>query len=448
MTGKERILKVLNHEQADRIPWIPFTGVHSGLLTGFNAQEVLTDSDKLFQALLEAHKLYQPDGMPVMFDLQIEAEILGCGMLWAEKAPASVTSHPVSDKHLPDKKITKADGRIPIALNAYQKLRDAIGKDTALFGLICGPFTLASHLRGNEIFMDMFDDADFVHQLMAYTTELAKTMSEIYIEAGFDVIGVVDPLVSQISPQHFEEFFADSFLETFQFIASKNVPSAFFVCGNATRNIEVMCKTQPNSIFVDENVDMPQAKKITDQYRIAIGGNIPLTSIMLHGTQQDNMKYVIDLMDAIDDHGHLMIAPGCDMPFDTPPENVIAVQQAIRETESVREMLKNYEAPSDDIKVTLPDYASLTKPLIEVFTLDSLTCAACTYMMGAAKTAKEKYGNRVDLVEYKFTEKENIARVKKMGVKNLPSIYINGELKFSSIIPSLAELSEAIESYL
>ena len=81
---------------------------------------------------------------------------------------------------------------------------------------------------------------------------------------------------------------------------------------------------------------------------------------------------------------------------------------------------------------------------MEVFTLDSATCAACTYMMGAANAAKEQFGDKIDMIEYKFTIKENIARCKKMGVKNLPSIYINGKLKFSSIIPSKEELEAAL----
>lgn len=66
-------------------------------------------------------------------------------------------------------------------------------------------------------------------------------------------------------------------------------------------------------------------------------------------------------------------------------------------------------------------------------------------MMGAANVAKATYGDKIDMVEYKFTIKENIARCMKMGVKNLPSIYINGQLKFSSLIPSKEELEKAIE---
>ena len=110
-------------------------------------------------------------------------------------------------------------------------------------------------------------------------------------------------------------------------------------------------------------------------------------------------------------------------------------------------MVKNYTAGADfDLDaIVLPDYEHLSKPLVEVFTLDSATCAACTYMMGAANVAKETYGERIDMVEYKFTIKENIARCMKMGVKNLPSIYINGQLKFSSLIPSKEELEQAIE---
>jgi uroporphyrinogen decarboxylase len=65
-------------------------------------------------------------------------------------------------------------------------------------------------------------------------------------------------------------------------------------------------------------------------------------------------------------------------------------------------------------------------------------------MMGAAQRAVGELGGSADLVEYKFTKAENIARVVKMGITNLPSLYINGELKFSSIIPSNRELLEEI----
>ena len=137
------------------------------------------------------------------------------------------------------------------------------------------------------------------------------------------------------------------------------------------------------------------------------------------------------------------------MPYNVPVENCIGVAQAAIETDVVREMVKNYQAEEiDTSNVVIPDYASLTKPLVEVFTLDSAQCAACGYMMGAANQAKETFGDKIDMVEYKFIYKENVARCVKMGVPNLPSMYINGELKYRSIIPTKAELEAAINEAL
>lgn len=450
MTGKERVLMTLNHEMADRVPWVPFAGVHAASLIGKNATEALTDGDVLFDSLMEVKKLYAPDGMPVVFDLQVEAEILGCELVWADEAPAAVRTHPLADKTemlcdcsqpAPDK------GRLPMILDVMKRMSAEVGEDTALYGLICGPFTLASHLRGNDLFMDMILDENYVKTLMEYTTTTALKMVDMYIDAGMDVIAVVDPLVSQISPEHFEGMCHEAFKTVYDYIRAKGKASSFFVCGNATRQLDVMCKTGPDSISVDENVVMKTAKEITDKYNIAIGGNIPLTTLMLHGTQQENMKYVVNMLDELS-HDNLIIAPGCDMPFFVPAENAIGVAQAVRETESVRAMVANYEAPKEDIQVDLPDYENLKKPLVEVFTLDSATCAACTYMLGAMNVAGDTYGEKIDLVEYKFTEKVNIARCVKMGVTNLPCVYINGELKWSSIIPSREELFGVIDDLL
>ena len=131
-------------------------GVHAGKLKGYTAREVLQDKDKLVESLLEVKKIYQPDGMPVVFDLQIEAEILGCELLWADNNPPSVKSHPLADtKEIPTTIPQKTDGRLPMILEAMQTIKEKIGDDTALYGLFTGPFTLASHLRGQTFFMDM-----------------------------------------------------------------------------------------------------------------------------------------------------------------------------------------------------------------------------------------------------------------------------------------------------
>ncbi len=81
MTGKERILAILNKQETDCIPWVPFARVHAGKLIDCEADVLYSNADKCFESLKKVNELYKPDGQPMMFDLQIEAEILGCDLL-------------------------------------------------------------------------------------------------------------------------------------------------------------------------------------------------------------------------------------------------------------------------------------------------------------------------------------------------------------------------------
>ena len=165
---------------------------------------MLTDRAKLLESLLEVNRLYNPDGQPVMFDLQIEAEILGCGLVWAEDAPPSVVSHPLAnDLTIPTRLPEAHEGRLPLVLDVMRAMKAQVGEKTALYGLVTGPFTLASHLRGTDIFLDTVDNPEFLHDLLAYAAQVAVRVSSLYMEAGMDVIAVVDPVTSQVSPRMF-----------------------------------------------------------------------------------------------------------------------------------------------------------------------------------------------------------------------------------------------------
>ncbi len=443
--GKELLFRALRHEQVSSVPWVPYAGVHAGKLKGYSGEEILKDEKKLLESLLAVNEVYDPDGQPVVFDLQIEAEILGCELIWTGNGPPLIASHPMAGSmDIPTRMPLKEDGRLPMILSVMRQMKTAVGDKTALYGLITGPMTLASHLRGTEIFMDMMRRPEHFKNIVTYVRDIAKVMVDYYLEAGMDVIAIVDPLISQISPKHFAQMMSEPYQYLFDYIREKGAFSSLFVCGDATKNIEVMCQTGPDSIAVDENLNMITTKQITDRYNITLGGNIPLTTKMLLGNQQDNMKFVVDFLDSVDHH-NLILAPGCDMPYDTPIENTVGCLQAVRDPEKTKKMLANYSAPQLDLDaVVIPDYKNLPRPLVEVFTLDSATCAACTYMLGAVMDASTDFGPKIDVVEYKFTELENVARVVKMGVANLPSVYINGELKYSSLIPNRQELVDEI----
>jgi len=445
MNGKQLILSAFKGETTQRAPWVPYTGVQIANLKGYNAQEVLQDGDKLLECLLESNKQYSPDGQPVVFDLQIEAEILGCNLLWAKDSPPTVSSHPLSDtKEIPSKIPARTEGRLPMVLDVMKRMKEEVGSTTALYGLVCGPFTLASHLRSTNIFMDMYDDEEYVKNLMAYATDVAIAVADYYIEAGMDIIGSVDPLVSQISPEMFEQFMAADYKRFFDHVRARGALSSFFVCGDATKNLDVMAKSGPDCLSIDENIDIVAAKKITDAHNILISGNLQLTVVMLLGNQKDCQKAAIDLMDKMGTKGFIL-APGCDMPYGVPVENIVGVGQAVQNIEATRAFLANYVKEVVEIDVEMPDYDNLDHVLIEVLTIDSATCAACGYMKAAADEMPGIFGSdKVKVIERKILEPENIARLGKLGVGNLPAMAVNGKVTHVSLIPSRSELEKEV----
>ena len=95
MTGKQILIDAIMGKETPRPAWVPFVGVHGGRLIGVSARDYLQSSDLVVRGLRKAMELYRPDGLPILFDLQIEAEILGCDLRWAEEVPPSVVSHPL-----------------------------------------------------------------------------------------------------------------------------------------------------------------------------------------------------------------------------------------------------------------------------------------------------------------------------------------------------------------
>ena len=162
----------------------------------------------IVEGVKKAFELYDPDGLPALFDLQIEAEAMGCGLTYAKENPPAVSSHILEQgKTLADLKVpTEKDGRFPLALDATRRIVEALGDKIAIYGLITGPFTLALHLKGTEIFYDMLDEPEEVEKLMEFCKEVCLNTARMYIEAGCDIIALVDPMTSQISPDNFEEF--------------------------------------------------------------------------------------------------------------------------------------------------------------------------------------------------------------------------------------------------
>jgi uroporphyrinogen decarboxylase len=445
MTGKELVLQAINNETTERTPYVPFVGVHAASLLGISAEDYLKSKERMIEGVTKAVELYDPDGIPVVFDLQIEAEILGCNLIWADDNPPAVSSHALKEAgdldKLPDFDETK--GRIPMVLDVTRTARENF-PDVALYGLITGPFTLSLHLMGPEIFMAMYDDPDRVRQIMAFCTEVGKKMAGYYIENGVDVIAVVDPLTSQISPDDFKKFVTDYCTDIFGYVRERGKLSSFFVCGHAQKNVEAMCQCKPDNISIDENIPLDYVRDTAKRYNVSFGGNMRLTTVMLFGDEKDNLRHAAECIQVGGNTGFIL-APGCDIPYGVPKENIVAVSEMVKDEykrQIAMELVGTEEVATSDLD--LSEYGGTGKIKVDIITLDSEACAPCQYMVESVQEIAPEFDGVVEWVEHKIKTKEAIELMVALNVEKVPTICIDGQVAFISQIPKREDLVNAI----
>jgi len=446
-TGRELLLQAIDGAEVERVPWVPFCGVHSASLIGCDAAAFLQSAEKIVEGQSEAIRRYRPDGIPVVFDLQLEAEVLGCELRFAADNPPAVVSHPLEAGYdglhqlrLPD----ADDGRLPVVLEATRRLRRQ-HPDVALYGLVTGPFTLALHLRGTPVFMDTYDCPDDLQRLLTFCAAVAERMAELLVEAGADVIALVDPMTSQIGPDHFVELCAPHARRVFERVRALGRRSSFFVCGHAQKNVEAMCDCGCDNVSIDENIPLDYVREVCLAKGRSFGGNLQLTVVMLTGTPDDNRRHAIECLEIGGRRG-FVLAPGCDLPFATPPENVEAVAEMVHD-EYARQVAQQLaqEAGSSVAAFDLSQYGSGDKVIVDVITLDSEACAPCQYMVESVRQVAPQFEGIVEWREHKIKKREAIAFMSSLMVRNIPTICIDGQITFVSRIPPREELVAALQ---
>ena len=77
---------------------------------------------------------------------------------------------------------------------------------------------------------------------------------------------------------------------------------------------------------------------------------------------------------------------------------------------------------------------------IDVLTLDSVKCAACGYMMESIAALPDEVQTMINYREWSIKTKEGIGKFTELKGKVLPTICIEGDLVFESLIPQYEEL--------
>jgi len=296
--GKQDVIDAVKGLPTQKVPWVPYSGVHSAFLIKEPADKYLQNPDLMAKGVIFAAERYKADGIPLLFDLTVEAISMGCEHKWWPDNPPSITGHPLDKQTLAESGIKipgPKDGRWPVIIEAGKKVRAAL-PDVALYGILCGPLTLASHLRGVRIFTDVYKNKPLAKEIIDFAGEVAGEAARIYAEEiGCDVIAITDPVASQIKPETFREFVTPASQPAIKAIKKAGKVSSFFICGDATKVLEEVAQVGTDGFAIDEQLNLNYVRDVALKYGVGFGGNLKLTLALSLGLISPREDAIVSL---------------------------------------------------------------------------------------------------------------------------------------------------------
>jgi MtaA/CmuA family methyltransferase len=310
--AKQMLIDAYRGKKTVKAPWVPYAGVHCAFLINEPADKMLKDPALLAKGVVNAAKRYKADGIPLAFDLSVEANSVGCDLKWWGDNVPSVTNHPCSGKTPAQaglKLPTKDSGRWPVLFEAAKIAKPQLDElDCVMMGLFCGPLTLASHLAGVRIFTDVYKNKEFAHEVIKFAGEVGAVAAKFYADMGCEIVAIVDPVASQIKSVTFKEYVTPNCQAAIKAIHDAGKTSSFFICGDCTKVMEDVCKIGTHGFAIDEQLNLVFVRDLARKYGVGFGGNLKLTLALSLGLLSSREDAIVSLA-AGGQHGYTF-APG------------------------------------------------------------------------------------------------------------------------------------------
>jgi len=190
-------------------------------------------------------------------------------------------------------------------------------------GWVEGPCAEAADLRGiNALMTDFYDDPAFVHDLFEMVVELELRFAKEQVASGADSFGVGDAAASLVGPALYEEFVLPYEKRLVDGLHAMGAPVRLHICGNTRRIFAGMASLGCEHVDLDSAAPLAEARAVFGP-EVALCGNMDPVRALRDGTPESVAAAVAQChRDAGDRY---IIGAGCEVPRDTPYENLRAM---------------------------------------------------------------------------------------------------------------------------
>lgn len=333
MTGKQRVLAMIEGNPVDHLPLMPITMMYAADVAGVFYRDYATDHRVLADAQLRVAEMFGFDYVSVISDPARETSDLGGVVEWFDNQPPAIVESKalLEDKSrlqtlkLPD---MSARGRMRDRVEGVALLKQKSGGSLIVEGWVEGPCALAADLRGvNTLMLDFHDDPAFVNDLFEFVVEMEVAFAQAQFAAGADLIGIGDAAASLIGPKLYDLFVLEFEQKLVAAIKATGTRVRLHICGNTRKILRGMGSLGCEIVDLDFLSPLAEGRAAMGPDQVLLG-NIDPVRVLRNGTPESITRALAECYEAAGPR--YIVGAGCEVPRGTPVENLMALTEFAR----------------------------------------------------------------------------------------------------------------------
>lgn len=331
MNGRERIINAIEGRPVDSTPVWPFVMAFAAKYAGVPYGAFAQDYQAMAKALIKTAEDFDFDAVTMDSDAYREASAFGALLDFPEDDLPIIVRHAIQDKaSFPFTVPPIADSpRLIDKVEGIRACKSHFKDEKAVCGWVEAPLQSAGTLYDlNEFMIDLADESEFLHQLLATVTQLGIAFGLEQIHAGADIIGIGDAMASMVSAHTYEALILPYTQQLVNGLKGHGAKLKYHICGNATHVLPNAVKAGFDIVNIDCKVDAKAAFEAVGN-ALCIKGNLDPVGVLLSGSPQQVDAACRQLLGL--HQPKFILSPGCEVPKMTPPANLHQMVRSARE---------------------------------------------------------------------------------------------------------------------
>lgn len=311
------------------VPLLGFPGVQ---LTGTSIKLAQQNYQVHFKTLKALVATFSPDMIFPLMDLSVEANALGRLTHFPVSDSASVPRDRFHFEELDKLRDIdlSSDGRVHVYVETVKLMRIGLPGSVLRGAYVIGPYTLTSLIVGAEEAAVMaVEGAADLHRLSEFAAAKIQEYAKLLIAAGAEVVCVLEPSAVMLGPRQFEEFSGAYVAGIRRVCAVNGSRTIYHICGNSMHLIEKIAASGVDGISLDSSevgVDLIAAVRRIPGHVVVLGNVNPVKTMLLGGPENVR-RDVRTLLSEMRPFPNFILSTGCDLPQQTPLENIHAFME-------------------------------------------------------------------------------------------------------------------------